>query len=385
MDVQLDNHPLSSTGRSHQQLLTEMDSAYDDYFEAARGLESLLRRGVVWTELGPAVDVVEIRFEKIRQLAAKLLKFHRKNLEESLANAQRDLNVVRGLLSGALAALLALGALLGLVVWRDTIRPLRLKLVESERIIARQEKLASLGVLAAGVAHEIRNPLTAIKARLFTQRKQLAPGSAAAMDAELISYEIQQLERIVSEFLAFARPGQPEFSEVTAASLLNSIRDLMQPQLEEQEVLLTVSPPPDLHVRVDPSQLRQVLINLVRNAAEAMGRRGTVQLRARSSVQRIRNVLTLSVILEVADSGPGIPPEIQERLFDPFFTTKENGTGLGLAIALRIIEKHNGSLEFHTHPGRGTVFRVVLPLVTPTAESDTGESLRSDRPLASAT
>jgi signal transduction histidine kinase len=258
--------------------------------------------------------------------------------------------------------------LLAVVVWRDMIRPLRMRLVESEDIIARQEKLASLGVLAAGVAHEIRNPLTAIKARLFTQRKQLMPGSAAAEDAEVISGEIHRLERIVRDFLAFARPGAPELSQVKAGPLLHSVQTLLQPQLDRDSVHLSVSTVEDLEVQADPAQLKQVLINLVQNAADASGPNGRVHLGARSAVQRLRNVTTPVVILEVSDSGPGIPADIQGRLFDPFFTTKENGTGLGLAIALRIVERHGGALEFQTQPGRGTVFGVVLP-VSPSAES----------------
>ncbi len=378
LDAWLDERRLRVNTRVEREVLVEIDSAYEDYFAAARTLEAEIVQGAPWPEMADSIERTAIQFERLGQLAGKLLKAHQSNLEDHLSIAQSELKAVRGLLFGALAALLALGALLAIVVWRDMIQPLRMKLVESEDIIARQEKLASLGVLAAGVAHEIRNPLTAIKARLFTQRKQLTPGSPAAQDAEVISGEIHRLERIVREFLAFARPGQPEFTEVTAAALLNSVRELLQPQLDREEIRLTLEAPPALTVRADPAQLKQVLINLVQNAADASGRNGTLHLRARSATQRLRTALVPVIILEVADSGPGIPAEIQDRLFDPFFTTKEKGTGLGLAIALRIVEKHGGALEFQTHPGRGTVFGVVLPSVT----SPVGAEVESPAPTA---
>jgi len=361
LDAWLDERRLRVNTRVEREVLVEIDVAYEEYFAGARKLEAELVRGVAWEDLKDLIEQTAIRFERLGQLAGKLLKAHQSNLEDHLTIAKNELKAVRGLLFGALAALLALGVLLAVVVWRDMIQPLRMKLVESEDIIARQEKLASLGVLAAGVAHEIRNPLTAIKARLFTQRKQLIPGSAAAEDAEVISGEIHRLERIVRDFLAFARPGAPEFSRVNAAELLNSVRTLLQPQLDRDSIHLTVDAPPELFVRADPAQLKQVLINLVQNAADAAGSKGTLQLRARSAFQRLRQTQVPVVLLEVADSGQGIPAEIQDRLFDPFFTTKVNGTGLGLAIALRIVERHGGALEFQTQPGRGTVFGVVLP------------------------
>jgi signal transduction histidine kinase len=361
LDAWLDERRLRVTTRVEREVLVEIDAAYEEYFEGARNLDLELLRGAPWSEVTDFIEQTASRFERLGQLAGKLLKANQGNLEDHLAVARGELRAVRGLLFGALAALLALGALLAVVVWRDMIQPLRMRLVESEDIIARQEKLASLGVLAAGVAHEIRNPLTAIKARLFTQRKHLTQGTPAADDAEVISGEIHRLERIVRDFLAFARPGAPEFSRVDAGELLHAVHTLLKPQLDRDGIHLTVEALPDLTIRADPAQLKQVLINLVQNAADAAGPNGTLKLTARTAVQRLRQATVPVVLLEVGDSGPGIPADIQERLFDPFFTTKENGTGLGLSIALRIVERHGGALEFQTQPGRGTVFGVVLP------------------------
>lgn len=235
------------------------------------------------------------------------------------------------------------------------IAPLRHQLTESQAVIARQEKLASLGVLAAGVAHEIRNPLTAIKFRLFSLKKTLP--EAANEDAAVIGNEISRLERIVKDFLQFARPSEPVLVDVPAARVLQEVCDLLRPQVEKNAIELRLDSCDSIWVRVDMQQIKQVLINLVQNSAEVIGTDGVITLGARS---QSRNGERLA-LLEVTDTGKGIPPEVQERLFDPFFTTKEGGTGLGLPIAARIVEKHHGELRYHTTSGRGTTFVVTLP------------------------
>jgi signal transduction histidine kinase len=118
---------------------------------------------------------------------------------------------------------------------------------------------------------------------------------------------------------------------------------------------------PSAYVRIDGQQLKQVLINLVQNAADSIGKDGTVTLRLRLDTRPLSNHNTEVVILEVADTGKGIPPDVEKRLFDPFFTTKESGTGLGLSIAARIVENHGGALQYQTQVNRGTVFGIVLP------------------------
>jgi len=126
-------------------------------------------------------------------------------------------------------------------------------------------------------------------------------------------------------------------------------------------VQLVVESSPGLLIRADSGHLKQVLINLVRNAVEAIDGAGTVTLRTRATRTRLNGRETDTVILEVSDTGKGIPPEAEKRLFDPFFSTKETGTGLGLPIAARIIEKHGGTLQYQTRLGHGTAFGVVLP------------------------
>jgi len=271
-----------------------------------------------------------------------------------LQESNSTLTRFRRMLKLSLALLLTLIVALAILVYRGTIAPLRHRLTESHAIIERQEKLASLGELAAGVAHEIRNPLTAIKFRLYSLKKSLSANLADNEDAVVISDEISRLERIVKDFLLFARPSEPELITIPTERILQDVCDLLKSQLKKAAIDLTLEPSAPLWVLADTQQIKQVLINLIQNSADSIGHDGEIKLRARNGSGDL-------VALEVADNGKGIPPEVQERLFDPFFTTKEGGTGLGLPIAARIVEKHGGELRYQTHPGHGTVFAVMLP------------------------
>jgi len=238
---------------------------------------------------------------------------------------------------------------------------------QAERLLERQEKLAVLGTLTAGIAHEIRNPLTSLKARLYTLEKHLHALPAARKDTDIINAEISRLERIVSDALSFARPADPRLESIAADTLLREVRDLMASSLDSRAVHLVMETNTGLFVRADSGHLKQVLINLIRNAADAMEGGGTVTLRTRALRAVLKERETDAVALEVSDTGKGIPPEIEKRLFDPFFSTKETGTGLGLPIALRIIENHGGGIEYQTQPGHGTTFSVILPREIPDA------------------
>jgi len=217
-------------------------------------------------------------------------------------------------------------------------------------------------VLAAGVAHEIRNPLTAIKARLFTLKKTLGERSTAVEDANLIEREITRLERIVRDVLMFARPAEPRRETISAISLLGELRDLMKVQLEATNIEVVVDDSRDATIQGDPNQLKQVLLNLIRNSAESIGACGKITLRAGSERVSLGGHTTNVAVLEVEDNGKGISADVQKRLFDPFYTTKPAGTGLGLSIAARIIEQHGGALRYQTEFGQGTTFGIVLPL-----------------------
>ena len=300
---------------------------------------------------------------QVLDLCAKLKAVERAALNQFVEDSHEALGGLQRLLMTLVALVLILGFTATSLVYRVKIAPLRAQLVQSRAIIERQEKLASLGTLAAGVAHEIRNPLTAINVRLHSLKRTLVPGSSEHEDATVIDQEIQRLDRIVRDVLHFARPAEPRPVTITAGSLFSRVRGLLDSQLEKASIRLNLASSPPLRIRVDPQQIEQVLINLIQNAAESIGRDGTITLRARSTLMPLAGHATPVVILEVIDTGKGIPLKVQERLFDPFFTTKEAGTGLGLSIAARIVEKHGGALQYQTEVDRGTTFGIVLPRV----------------------
>ncbi len=341
--------------------LDRIGDAYRDYLAAAG--ELLLRLEVIGERNATFDDYNALRRQSQRlfDLGQGLARAHITSKNKILLEASQAVEQVRLLVLVSLGLLFLFALALGGVIYRDMILPLRSRLVESEAIRERQEKLASLGGLAAGVAHEIRNPLTAIKAVLFIQQKRLHPGSRESEDALLVNREILRLERIVNNFLLFSRPGSSRLLPITADMPLRHVQTLLAPQLAKSGIRLVLGECAPLPIDADEDQIRQVLINLVRNGAEAIDQGGTITLRARGRTKRPGHRESAAVILEVEDSGRGIRPEVQKRLFDPFFTTKETGTGLGLSIAARIVQSHGGLLEYQSVPGVGTTFGIVLP------------------------
>jgi len=298
--------------------------------------------------------------DQLLTLTNKLANVRREALGQAIRKSEKSVVILQQVIFGSLLAFIVLTAWGAHVIYRDTIAPLKLKLVETREIAERQEKLASLGVLAAGVAHEIRNPLTAIKARLFTQKKALVSGTSAYTDGEFIAQEISRLERIVRDFLAFARPAPLQRETISSSALFGQVRELLEPQLKENAIELAVEPG-ETRLEIDSQQVRQVLINLVQNAADSIGENGHIKLRSRSAKIALSEHIRQAVVLEVEDDGKGIPTEVQQRLFDPFFSTKANGTGLGLSIAARIAQQHGGALRYQTQLNRGTTFGIILP------------------------
>jgi signal transduction histidine kinase len=288
-----------------------------------------------------------------------------------LQESERSLASLQRLFMVSLLLLVALAATLALTVYRGMIAPLRAQLTESQALVARQEKLASLGALGAGVAHEIRNPLTAIKFRLFSLKKSLPPSFDENEDARIISEEINRLDRIVKDFLQFARPSEPELVRIPAERLLQEVRDFMKSELEPAAIALRILVLQPAWVFADGHQLKQVLINLIRNSADTIGKNGVVTLGLKTGLGSISGTIRMAAFLSVTDTGKGIPGSVQKRLFDPFFTTKEGGTGLGLAIGARIVEKHGGVLRYKTELNRGTTFEIVLPRIEEHATKNT--------------
>jgi len=350
---------------AEEDILRQIDAAYADYLRNAQKLHDQMPPLALQMPAPPAApEALALSRRHLFDLGQELAQAHFDLRSQLLARAHQTLAQLRRSILGLLALLFLFGLALAAMVYRDMILPLRVKLVQSQSAAERHEKLASLGLLAAGVAHEIRNPLTAIRAALFVQKKKAPPGSPESANVEVVEREVSRLERIVNDFLQFARPAEPDFTTITADLLLLEAQQSLAPQLERNHILLKLQPAEPLRVRVDTAQFKQVLINLIQNAADSIGHDGLVTLRARPDRGRLANGEAPVVVLEVADTGRGIPPEVQKRLFDPFFTTKENGTGLGLSIADRIVQKHGGKLQYQTVVNRGTTFGIILPRVT---------------------
>jgi signal transduction histidine kinase len=280
-----------------------------------------------------------------------------RDLQEKL---QREL---QGLLLVLVVALIVLCVLLVFGIYRQrVVGPLRLKIHNEKLMTEHQMKLDHFALFAKDLVHEIRNPLTSMNARLFTLQSRLTKGTVEQQDAAVIGSEISRLDQILKDFQRLARPPEPRLTEIQAETLLREVQELMEPLLKQQSIQLNRESGGDVKISADPQQLKQVLINLVKNAAESIKHDGTITLRIRSDKPQLKGQPAGVVVLEVEDNGPGIPLEIQENIFDPFFSTKEQGTGLGLPIVARIVEKHGGALKFESQGDQGAIFRVELPV-----------------------
>ncbi len=230
---------------------------------------------------------------------------------------------------------------------------------ETERERLREEtirldRLASLGKLSAGIAHEVRNPLTGISLLLDDLHDK--PGFSAE-DKEMLSRalaEIERVERLISALLNYSSPVRTAFREGDFTQILNDILLLMRRQAEKQGVVLNVSLVPLPHFRFDPEKIRQALINILKNALEVLESGGIITITTEFH--------TTAVMVAISDNGPGIPTKDLPLIFEPFFTRKGAGTGLGLSITQRIIEEHHGALNVESDGSTGTTFRITLPL-----------------------
>jgi signal transduction histidine kinase len=298
---------------------------------------------------------------RLQSLADDYRAVHQQDLLDLLHASLGSLLWMRNLVFGCLVLLVIAVGVVASLLYRDVVRPLREQLVDREALLQKREKLAALGTLAAGVAHEIRNPLTAIKARLYTLRRMLSP--AGNEDVTAITKEVDRLERIVRDVLGYARPADPARERVELSAWLREFAVFAEPEVSARGIAFSCTAATTAIARVDANQLRQVMLNLVRNAREALdGRPGRIAVALHREQASLHGRRAAVAVLSVTDDGPGIPLEIQSRLFDPFFTTKAAGTGLGLSIVARLVENLEGEIAFQSAPGSGTRFVVRLPL-----------------------
>ncbi len=231
----------------------------------------------------------------------------------------------------------------------------RIKRLEEEA--KKSERLALLGNLAAGVAHEIRNPLNTISIAAQRLKNEFSVTSDQAEFEKFVSAvenEARRINQSVSEFLGLVRSEKLQKSKTNWVSFWNELVTSAQLEGNPKKIKVESGSPVEVQLEMDTSQLKKALFNLVRNACEATPEKGQLILRNQKSEN--------SLVISVQDTGPGIAPEVLPKIFDPYFTTKQTGTGLGLAIAHRIITEHNGKIEAASTPGKGTTFTITIPL-----------------------
>lgn len=231
------------------------------------------------------------------------------------------------------------------------------RLKQTERDALRAEQLAWVGQMAAGIAHEVRNPLTVIKLLVQAATDPKRAVGFRPRDLRVLEGEILRLEQIISTFLDFARPPRPTKKTVSTRELIDECLAGVAARAELQKVEVRLDAPPELPaLDADPGQIKQVIYNLMFNALDVLAAGGTIRMSAATADGQL--------VIRIADSGPGLPAGLESRIFDPFVSTKETGLGLGLSICKRIVEAHGGSITATNDPTGGAVLIVRLPCIT---------------------
>ncbi|MEE9260334.1 MAG: ATP-binding protein [Candidatus Scalindua sediminis] len=230
-------------------------------------------------------------------------------------------------------------------------------LAQAEEQLRHADRLSALGKLSAGIAHEVRTPLASIKGTAEIISDKFKPTDKEYEFAKILIKEVDRLDTVVAEFLDFARPKPPELKLADINDIIKSVLKLTEYEIAKSKISLRTRFEKSLpSIFVDPEQMKQVFLNLIINAIQAMPNGGTIEIESGQN--------TSDIVCKFTDTGTGISEEQQEKLFTPFFTSKESGTGLGLAIVHGILEGHKGKIKFTTKENQGTTFIISLPIKT---------------------
>jgi signal transduction histidine kinase len=377
------------------ELLGKVASEYQGYIASRDQVIQLYRDGQ--REEGMALHrKVRGQFFAIYELCEKYKSAYELTLSAARKATHKQAQLVHAVALFAIPGVLLLGAMLFYILLKQVLEPIRQLALGSEdapgesrvtdevkalshRVtslmenvdqtqsaleasrehLLQSEKLATVGRLAAGVAHSIRNPLTSVKMRLFSMERSLDLSPLQKEDFDVISDEIRHIDAIVRNFLEFSRPPKLKMQAVSPSDVVDMAIQLLRHRLEALGIEVELYRQRRLPaIQGDPEQLKEVLVNLMVNACEAMGEGGHIMIHEEEGVTE---PLGRVAVIKVRDNGPGVPDGIKEQVFQPFFSTKEEGTGLGLSIARRIVEDHGGCLNLRSREGKGTTFTITLP------------------------
>jgi signal transduction histidine kinase len=225
--------------------------------------------------------------------------------------------------------------------------------------IAQSERMKSIAILASGMAHEIKNPLTPIKTFSEQLPSRLHDKEFLLKFSRIINKEVDRIDSLVQELLNFAKPSVPQLKQVNIQQLIGQTLDLLNNEIIRHKIRLnTFLKNKNILINVDPQQIKQALLNIFLNAIEAMPHGGILTIETSTGCGKIPNYL----IIEISDTGCGIDAKDLPHIFDPFFSKKDHGTGLGLSITHEIIKNHNGRIFAESVLGKGTAFKIELPL-----------------------
>ena len=413
----LDNDPewLRRLGEARQVFKERMEKAgsiaeTNEEKEALRRIESeyvryitVKDRVISYYKIGNRAEGAELhksvrnRFFKILELCEEYKNLYTAGIKEMREDSRNEAQRLRIIVGIAMAAVLVLGLLLVFFLIHHILTPLhrltvaadrkgaskrpgdevyslsvsvrgliedadqaQTQLEKSRESLLQAEKMVSVGKLAAGMAHSIRNPLTSVKMRLFSLHRTLALSDTQKDDFDVISDEINHVDTIVQNFLEFSRAPKLKIQIIHPSELVDMVLRLLRHRLDSYDVKTSVVRSEDLpEIQGDPEQLKEVLVNLVENACEAMEGGGQIVI---EEEQTILEPFGRVIVIRLKDNGPGIQKSLQPKILEPFFTTKEEGTGLGLSIASRIVEQHGGKMDFVSSEGEGTTFIIILPI-----------------------
>lgn len=239
------------------------------------------------------------------------------------------------------------------------------KLQSTFEQLKKADRLAALGQLSAGIAHEIRNPLGSIKGSVEILESEIRPDNSKYEFVKIIKEEINRLNSIVGEFLEFARPPKPLVKPTLVNELVDSTLVLVNKQAQQSKVVIRKALDPKIPpMQLDPDQIRQVLLNIILNGIQAMPQGGLLEVQSKMGDD------DRHIVIEVIDGGPGMNEDELDHIFDPFYTTKTQGTGLGLSISYQLVTNHGGAITARRNEEKGLTFRIELPLDNTLIDAD---------------